>query len=163
MTATPEAEIHVDPDLPLVRITREFDAPAAEVFRAHVDPDLVVRWLGPDGYTVTLDRWDARTGGEYRTVLTRDGQADAAHGCFHEVRDGDLIVQTFTHEGAPDGVWLEKLVFEDLPGGRSRLTNTSLTDSFAERDGIVAGGMEVGVHEGFRKLDRLLAEASPTG
>ena len=52
---------------------------------------------------------------------------------------------------------LGRLVFEDLPGGRCRLTATSLVDSFEARDAFVASGMEVGVQEGYRKLDRLLA------
>ena len=46
-TSTHETEIVADPDVPLVRITREFDAPPAKVFRAHTDPELVVQWLGP--------------------------------------------------------------------------------------------------------------------
>ena len=46
-TSTHETEISVDPQVPLVRIIREFDAPPEKVFRAHTDPDLVVRWLGP--------------------------------------------------------------------------------------------------------------------
>ena len=46
-TSTHETEILADPDVPLVRITREFDAPPAKVFRAHTDPELVVQWLGP--------------------------------------------------------------------------------------------------------------------
>jgi uncharacterized protein YndB with AHSA1/START domain len=32
-----------DPDVPLVRIIREFDAPPEKVYRAHVDPDLVAQ------------------------------------------------------------------------------------------------------------------------
>ncbi len=36
-----ETEIVSDPDVPLVRITREFDAPPEKVFRAHTDPELV--------------------------------------------------------------------------------------------------------------------------
>lgn len=155
-TSTNDATIEVPADLPLVRISREFDAPAAKVYRAHVDPDLYVQWLGPDGYAVSLPVWDARSGGEYRTLLERDGESGGGHGCFHELRDGELIVMTFTHDGAPDVVWLERLVFEDLPDGRSRLTNTSVTDSFAERDAIVAGGMQVGVDDGFAKLDAVV-------
>ena len=34
-----ETRIDVDPEVPLVRITREFDAPPAKVFRAHTDPE----------------------------------------------------------------------------------------------------------------------------
>ena len=48
-TSTHETEIVADPDVPLVRITREFDAPPEKVFRAHTDPELVVQWLGPRG------------------------------------------------------------------------------------------------------------------
>lgn len=54
------------------------------------------------------------------------------------------MVQTFTFEGIPDGVALERLVFEDLGDGRTRLTPTSLVDSFEDRDAFVATGMEQG-------------------
>jgi hypothetical protein len=47
-------------------------------------------------------------------------------------------------------------VLEDL-GGRTRLTATSLVDSFEGRDAFLAGGMEVGVREGYERLDALLA------
>jgi hypothetical protein len=57
----------------------------------------------------------------------------------------------------PDGVALEKLSFEDLGNGRTRLTTTSLVDSFEGRDGFLASGMEVGVNEGYEKLDDILA------
>jgi uncharacterized protein YndB with AHSA1/START domain len=156
-TGTREAQITVDPDVPLVRITREFDAPAAKVFRAHVDPDLVAQWTGPRDLTMRIDHYDCRTGGSYRYVMTRGDDEFGFHGSFHEVRDGELIVQTFTFEGVPDGVALERMQFEDLGGGRSRLTATSLVDSFEARDGFVASGMEAGVHEGYDKLDELLA------
>ena len=36
-------EIVVDPQVPLVRITRVFDAPVDKVFRAHTDADLFVQ------------------------------------------------------------------------------------------------------------------------
>jgi uncharacterized protein YndB with AHSA1/START domain len=156
-TSTHETRIELDSRVPLVRIVREFDAPPAKVFRAHVDPDLVVQWVGPRGLEMRIDRWDARTGGQYRYVHTRDGEEYWFHGSFHEVRPDDLtIVQTFTFEGAPDGVALEKLVLEDLGNGRCRLTATSLVDSFEGRDAFVASGMETGVREGYERLDEVL-------
>lgn len=75
------------------------------------------------------------------------------HGCFHEVRPAERIVQTFTLEGMPDGVALEKLVLTDLGDGRTRLVATSLVDSFEDRDAFVASGMETGVREGYERLD----------
>ena len=154
---THQTEITADPDVPLVRITREFDAPPEKVFRAHTDADLFAKWNGPRSLDTRMDYFDCRTGGSYRYVMTRDGEEHGFRGCFHEVRPAELIVQTFTFEGMPDGVALERLAFEDLGDGRTRLTSTSLVDSFEGRDGFVASGMDVGVREGYERLDELLA------
>ena len=152
-----ETEITADPTVPLVRIVREFDAPPAKVFRAHADPELIVQWLGPRSTQMRIDHFDCRTGGSYRYLHTTDCAEFGFHGSFHEVRPGELIVQTFTYEGWPDGVALEKMVFEDLGDGRTRLVATSLCDSFEGRDAFIASGMEVGVREGYERLDEVLA------
>ena len=156
-TTTRETTIEADPAVPLVRITREFDAPPEKVFRAHTDPDLLVQWLGPHGLEMTVGHFDCRTGGSYRYTHRDENGEYGFHGSFHEVRENELIVQTVTFEGAPDGVALEKLVFEDLGDGRTRLIATSLVDSFEDRDAFVSSGMESGVIEGYEQLDELLA------
>jgi uncharacterized protein YndB with AHSA1/START domain len=156
-TSTREAEILLDPDVPLVRITREFDAQTEKVFRAHTDPDLVVQWLGPRGYEMRLDHYDCHTGGSYRYLHVADGAEYGFHGSFHEVRPPEVIVQTFTFDGDPDGVSLDRQVFEDLGNGRTRLIATSLVDSFESRDAFVASGMETGIQESYQRLDELLA------
>ena len=97
-----DTEIIVDPDVPLIRLVREFDAPPEKVFRAHTDPDLLVQWLGPRDLEMEVLTFDCRTGGEYRYVHRRDGEEYFFHGCFHEVRPSEVIVQTFTFEGMPD-------------------------------------------------------------
>ena len=159
MTArhTHETEIVIDPEVPLVRIVREFDAPPEMVFRAHADPELFAQWNGPRGYRSETDHFDCRTGGSYRYRLVGDEFEADFYGSFHEVRPSELIVQTFTYAGEPDGVALERIVFEGLADGRTRLTATSLVDSFEGRDAFVASGMEVGVREGYERLDDLLA------
>lgn len=156
-TSNHQTEITIDPDLPMIRITREFDATPGKVFRAHTDPELVVHWLGPRGLEMEIDHYDCRTGGSYRYLRKGDGEEYGFHGCFHDVRPSELIVQTFTFEGFPDIVVLEKLVLTDLDGGRTRLVATSLGDSFEDRDAMIASGMEVGVREGYERLDELLA------
>ncbi len=156
-TSTRETQITADPDVPLIRITREFDAPRGKVFRAHTDPELVAQWLGPRRLEMLIDHYDCRTGGSYRYLHVSDGDEYGFHGSFHEVRPSEVIVQTFTFEGVPDGVALQRLDLEDLGAGRTRLTTTSLVDSFEERDAILASGMESGVREGYERLDELLA------
>ncbi len=155
-TATRETQITRESKVPVIRITREFDAPKAKVFRAHTDPDLLVQWLGPRDLEMTIDYFDCRTGGAYRYLHRRGADEFGFHGSFHEVRPNTSIVQTFTFEGVPDGVALERADFEELAGGRTRLTVTSLVGSFEERDAILASGMEHGVREGYEKLDELL-------
>jgi uncharacterized protein YndB with AHSA1/START domain len=159
MTTTKhETEIVADPNVPLVRLTREFDAAPAKVFRAHTDPALFAQWIGPRDTEARMHHFDCRTGGGYRYTMHRNGEEIAGfYGSFHEVRPAQLIVQTFTFEGMPDWVALERMIFEDLGGGRTRLVSTSLCDSFENRDGFVASGMESGVRDSFAKLDALLA------
>src|ERR671938_575735 len=95
-TGTHETQIIADPRVPLVRIVREFDATPDKVFRAHTDPDLLVQWLGPRSAQMRIDHYDCRTGGSYRYVVESEGREEGFHGCFHEVRPSELIVQTFT-------------------------------------------------------------------
>jgi uncharacterized protein YndB with AHSA1/START domain len=157
MTMLTSARIEADERVPMVRITRDFAATVEQLFRAHMDPDLFVQWVGPNGMQTRIDYWDARTGGSWRYVASRDGMEFAFHGCFHDVRP-DRLVQTFTFEGAPDSVALETMSFEALGDGWTRLHAQSLVDSFEGRDAFLASGMESGVHEGYAKLEALLAD-----
>jgi uncharacterized protein YndB with AHSA1/START domain len=159
MTSIAEATIEADPKLPIIRMTRDFAATPEQLFRAHTDPALFAQWVGPSGMDTRIEHWDTRTGGSWRFVSARDGEEFGFRGCFHEVRP-DRIVQTFTFEGEPDGVALEKLWFEDLGDGRTRLHAQSLVDSFEGRDAWLSSGMETGVNEGYAKLDRMLADGA---
>ncbi len=155
-----ETEIIIDPKVPLVRIIRDFGAEPERVFQAHTDPELLVRWNGPRDTTMSIDYFDCRSGGSYRYKLARGGDFEAwFNGTYHEIRPNQLIVQTFTFEGVPDGVALEKMRFERIGAGHTRLTGTSLVDSFEDRDAFVATGMETGVREGYERLDDVLAGA----
>ena len=160
-----ETSIEAVPDLPIIRITREFEAPAATVYRAWAEPELVKRWMGPRSIDMDIDEWDCRRGGSYRYTARRDGQEIARfYGSFHEARPGERIVQTFTWEGMPDGVSLDTVVFEPLDGGRRcRTVVSSVVDSMEARQGILASGMDTGVIEGYEQLDELIAAGVPAG
>jgi uncharacterized protein YndB with AHSA1/START domain len=159
MTTATQATIEADEQLPIIRITRDFAATPAQLFAAHTDPALFAQWIGPDGMEAKVTVWDARDGGEWRFVQEHEGETYAFRGCFHQV-DERRIVQTFTWEAEPDGVALETLTFEDLGDGRTRLHAQSLVDSLEGRDAWLRSGMEVGVNEGYAKLDRMLADGA---
>jgi uncharacterized protein YndB with AHSA1/START domain len=152
-----EAVIEADPVLPLIRIARDFTATPERLFRAHTDPELFAKWVGPDTTSTRIDEWDARTGGSWRYVSTLDGKEFAFRGCFHDVRP-NRIVQTFTFEAEPDGVALETLWFDDLGDGRTRLRTQSLVDSIEVRDSWLRSGMEAGINDGYAKLERMLTD-----
>lgn len=158
-TSTPQATIEADPKVPLIRIVREFAATPAQLLKAHTDPELFKQWVGPNALTTEIVHWDAKTGGSWRYENVHNGERYGFHGCFHTVSE-DRIVQTFTFDGMPDAVSLETMRFEDLGNGRTRLVSESLCDSFEGRDGWLASGMEVGVNEGYAKLDGLLENGS---
>ena len=159
MSTIAETTIEADPKVPIIRMRREFNATPEQLFRAHTDPQLFAQWVGPNGMHTRIEEWDARSGGRWRYVSTRDGQQYAFRGCFHDVRP-DRIVQTFTFEGEPDAVALETLWFENLGDGRTLLRTQSLVDSFEDRDAWLASGMEVGVNEGYAKLEEMLADGT---
>ena len=152
-----EAAIEADPNVPMIHIVRDFRATPEQVLRAHTDPDLFARWVGPDSTTTTIDHWDCRTLGSYRYLSHLGDEEYAFRGTFPEVGE-HRIVQTFTYEGMPEAIALETLTFEDLGDGWTRLRSQSLCDSFEGRDGMLSSGMDVGVREGYAKLDRMLAD-----
>lgn len=135
---------------------REFNAPAARVQRAHTEPELFARWMGPRGTTVRLDRFDAVTGGAFRYVVEgSDGGAWAFRGSYHEVVPG-RIVHTWEFEDEP-GATLETLTFLDLDDGKSALEVVSTYTSEAACDAMIASGMDGGMDTNFERLDEVLA------
>jgi uncharacterized protein YndB with AHSA1/START domain len=149
--------ITANPGEQVVDIERVVDAPVAAVYRAYTDPVLYARWCGPRGYVMDVTKFDVRDGGAWAWVHhTPDGGAFGFHGSYHSVKPLEAIVQTFEFEGLPGHVSLEALSFEDL-GGSTRIRVHSVFQTVADRDGMVASGMAMGVTEGFEQLDELLA------
>jgi uncharacterized protein YndB with AHSA1/START domain len=151
--------ITAEPGTPFMEIVREFDAPPELVFRAHVEPELIVQWLGPRDLTVQVDEWDARSGGSYRYqhTGTPEHPVDAwFHGVFHTVEPNELIIQTFEWEGAPNEVALETLRIEDLGNGRTRLTTNSVFPSVEALEMAMVSGMTHGIYDSMDRLAELL-------
>ena len=155
-----QAAIEADETLPMIHIWRDFVGTPAQLFRAHTDPELYARWVGPEGLGATILEWDATDNGKFRFFGgDSDDNPQYFRGSFHTVSP-ERIVQTFTWEAMPDDVALETLTFEDLGDGRTRLHATSLCDSFEARDGWLRSGMEVGVNDGYAAIDRMLADGT---
>jgi uncharacterized protein YndB with AHSA1/START domain len=56
-----------------VRLHRILRATPERVYRAFLDPDAMVKWLPPHGFTGKIHEMDARVGGSYRMSFTNFG------------------------------------------------------------------------------------------
>ena len=159
MSTKNKTTITAEPGKQELFITREFNAPRELVFKAHTDPDLYARWLGPRDLTTTLETFEPVSGGKWRFIQKdKNGNEFAFHGVNHDVTVPERIIGTFEFEGLPESghVILETTKFEALPGNRTRVTTQSVYQSVEDRDGMVAAGMESGVVDGFERLDEIL-------
>ena len=156
-----EATITAEPGEPFIDITREFDAPRDLIFRAHMEPELLVRWLGFSQMTMTVEAMDVRDGGRWSySQRTPDGTSYGFHGVFHGTPSPEGTVQTFEYEGAPGHVSLGSLSFEE-GNGRTVIRVHSVYQSVEARDAVLESGMERGMNEGYERLEELIARLIP--
>jgi len=154
-------QITAAPGTQEVVISRVLNAPREIVFRAYTDPVLLARWLGPREYELIVERFEPWSGGSYRYFnVDANGNRYAFSGVCHDVSAPERIIQTFEFEGLPERghVSLDTALFEALPDGRTRVTTKSVFQSVADRDAMIASGMEWGVRESYERLSELLPE-----
>ncbi len=158
MASQNKTTITAEPGKQELFIIREFNAPRELVFKAFTDPELYVQWLGPRGYTMKLETFEPVSGGKWRYTHEDNGVEYGFHGVFHEVTAPERIIQTFEFEGLPEAghATLETALFEELPGGRTKITSQSVFKSVEDRDGMIQSGMEKGVVDGYERLDETL-------
>src|SRR4030095_9566487 len=53
-----------------IRLHRVLTAKPERVYKAFLDPDALVKWLPPNGFTAKLHQMDAKVGGGYRMSFT---------------------------------------------------------------------------------------------
>ncbi len=149
-------QIIAAPGLPFIEMTRAFNAPRDLLYRAHTDPELLVQWLGPRQYRMTVEQMDVRDGGRWQyTHHDVNGNAYGFHGVFHGTPSPDGITQTFEFDGAPGHVSLDTLTLEEQ-GGRTVVRVRSVHQSVEARDAMIQSGMAEGVNDGYDRLDELV-------
>jgi uncharacterized protein YndB with AHSA1/START domain len=163
MATKNKTNVTVEPGKQEIITVREFDAPRDLVWKAFTDPKIVLKWLSPKRLKMRIDKFEAKTGGSWRYIHADDqGNEYAFRGVTHEVVEHERIIQTFEFEGLPEKghVALETTRFEVLPNNRTRLVNQTVFQSVADRDGMVASGMEGGMNEAYENLDALFAQSA---
>jgi uncharacterized protein YndB with AHSA1/START domain len=79
-----------------VRLHRVLRAPPDRVYRAFLDPDAMVKWMPPHGFTGKVHSMDARPGGGYRMSFTNFGtqQSHSFGGKFVEMKPNERLRYT---------------------------------------------------------------------
>ncbi|MEO6390554.1 MAG: SRPBCC domain-containing protein [Pyrinomonadaceae bacterium] len=91
-------------------IDRVFDAPPALVFDAWTQKDHLIRWWGPDNFTLPFCEIDFRVGGEYRYCMRApDGTDHWVWGTYRAIVPPERIVFTWDRKD-PDGTPRSKSV-----------------------------------------------------
>ena len=80
----------------VVRLHRVLRAPPERVYRAFLDPDAMVKWLPPHGYTGKVHHMDARVGGSHRMSFTNfsTGNSHSFGGRYVELTPHERIRYT---------------------------------------------------------------------
>jgi uncharacterized protein YndB with AHSA1/START domain len=139
----PSSSLAAAPGNRVLSITRTFAAPRELVFKVWTQPEHLVRWWGPKGFTTPSCRMEPRPGGSYRTVIrSAEGKEHCMCGTFREVVPPERLVMTFAWEdeqGEPGHETLVTVTFEDV-AGQTRLTfEHGVFQSVEERDSHLGG------------------------
>jgi uncharacterized protein YndB with AHSA1/START domain len=79
-----------------VRLHRVLKSKPERVYRAFLDPDAVVKWLPPHGFTCKVEQLDARVGGRFRMSFKNftTGNSHSFGGEYLELVPGKRIRNT---------------------------------------------------------------------
>jgi uncharacterized protein YndB with AHSA1/START domain len=124
-------------------ITRIFDAPRSLVFKAWTQPEHLMRWWGPHGYTTTSCEMNLRPGGAWRlSMRSPQGHEDRQRGIFREIVPPERLVFTYAFENAAGNSGHETLVtviFAEHDGKTKLTVNQATFETVAVRDDHVRG------------------------
>ena len=162
----------LDPVLDLQQL-REIDLPAADVWRAWTEPELLKQWFCPRPWKVVECEIDLRPGGVFRTLMqSPEGQnMPAGAGTYLVVEPEKRLVWTnalgpgFRPNPQPENssagfAFVADLRLDALRNGRTRYHARVMHASQAARDAHVAMGFEAGWDAA---LDQLVELMKPAG
>ena len=144
-----------------VVVTRHFNASPEAVYRAHIEPSLVQKWmLGPEGWTMPVCISEPRPGGKIRYEWENPANANFTRfhltGEFLELVPFTRIVHVermFLPDPTPDN----HVETSFVPEGDGTLMTMRMTlPDAATRAQMLSTGMEYGMEISYARLENLL-------
>jgi len=122
-----------------IELTRTFDAPRELVWTAWTEVEHLGQWWGPLGFTITTQSREMKPGGAWRYVMHGpDGRDYQNVMTFHEVVPPErLSYQMGGDTGAEPINFQTTVTFEDVAGGKTKLTMKSVFLSKEARDFVI--------------------------
>jgi uncharacterized protein YndB with AHSA1/START domain len=79
-----------------IRLHRVLRATPEKIYRAFLDPDAMVKWLPPNGFTGKVHHADAKVGGTYKMSFTNftTGKSHSFGGKYLELKPNELLRYT---------------------------------------------------------------------
>ena len=103
-----------------VQLHRVLAAPPEKVYRAFIDPDAMVKWLPPHGFTGKVHSMDARVGAGYKMSFTNFStkHSHSFAGKYIEMKPGELLkyIDKFDDPNMP-GEMPVTITFRKVIGG----------------------------------------------
>ena len=144
-----------------IRMVRVFDAPRAMVCDAVTKCDLLKRWFGPQGFSLSVCEGKFEAGGWWRFVLrSPDGSEMGMRGKIREMTRPDRLVHVETFDDYPGEALVTTTFVEEQ--GKTTVTVNLLYESKEVRDAVARSGMEHGAAETYDRLAEFLQSTSHT-
>lgn len=140
-------------------VTRHFNAPPEAVYRAHLEPQLIQKWmLGPEGWTMPVCINEARPGGKIRYEWSNGKGGFHLTGEFIELQPYSRIVHV-ERMHLPDPTPDNHVETTFKPDGAGTLMTMRMTLPDPQtRAAMLATGMEHGMEAGYLRLEGILSE-----
>ena len=142
-----------------IRLHRVLRATPERVYRAFLDPDAMVKWLPPNGFTGKVHHMDARVGGSYKMSFTNftTGKSHSFGGEYLELVPHERIRHTdkFDDPNLP-GAMQVTITFKKVSGG----TEVNITQEGVP-DIIPAEACYLGWQESLALLAKLVEAEIP--
>lgn len=118
--------------------TRLLDAPREQVFEAWTNPEHIVHWWGPNGFTTTIHEMNVKPGGVWRFIMHGPDGVDYPNKVvYHEVVKPERLVYSHGWDVEDDPNQFEVTVTFEEEGGKTRLTMHSVFVSVEEFKKVV--------------------------
>ena len=88
-----------------IKLHRVFKTSPERLYKAFLDPQAMVKWLPPNGFTAKVHSQDLRVGGNYKMSFTNftTGSSHSFGGEYLELVPGKRIRHTDVFDGGPPG------------------------------------------------------------